>query len=197
MESRPSTMQRESTAQTARAVRPANHQRQSTARTTRTARTARTERDVDYNMAGPPHQSHTNDPHRTYYEEGYQRLNPQMNNEKPAPNFSLASTFPHKVRWGRKQPKDGDPKAVEDVEKVGTEPAPMVDEANEQGTRQDGGKEEEGAGRWWDGGCHDSSLTNCSSQIWRRSIRKMTRPIHMFNAAQSTPTTPMAKMWVM
>lgn len=69
-----------------------------------------------------------------------------MSKGKPGPNFSLASTFPHKVRWGRKQPKDDDPQAVEDADKVGTEPAPMVDEANEQSTRQNDGKEADTCG---------------------------------------------------
>lgn len=78
-----------------------------------------------------------------------------MNKEKPQPNFSLASTFPHKVRWGRKEPKEGDPKAVEDADRVGTEPAPMVNEANEQATRQsrptqheEKEEEEEGDGKY-------------------------------------------------
>lgn len=94
-------------------------------------------------MAGPPQQTQTNiDPHNTYYEEGYQRLNPQMSKGNPQPNFSLASTFPHKVRWGKREPKEGEPKAVEEPDKTGTEPAPMVNEANEQGTRQDHQPEE-------------------------------------------------------
>jgi hypothetical protein len=69
-----------------------------------------------------------------------------MEKTKPEPNFSLASTFPHSVRWGKKQPKPEDPKAVEEADKSGTEPAPMVNEANEQGSRQPHQKEEEGDG---------------------------------------------------
>lgn len=132
-----------------RNIRPSNQQRSSTARTARTSRTARTAQtvqDVDYNMAGPAQQTQTNDPHRTYYEEGYRQLNPQMNKDKPNPNFSLAGTFPHAIRWGKKEPKPNDPKAVEDAEKVGTEAAPQVSEANEQGKRQIPEAEEEGDG---------------------------------------------------
>lgn len=145
MAARPANPQRVSTAAQSRATRPPNQQRQSTFRTVGTARTDRPNGEVDYSMAGPPQQTQTNiDPHNTYYEEGYHQINPQMSRANPQPNFSLASTFPHKVRWGKREPKENEPKAVEDPEKVGTEPAPMVSEANEQGTRQD---RNEGEGR--------------------------------------------------
>lgn len=147
MSTRPTNPQRQSTAANSRATRPTNQQRQSTFRTMRTAQTDRAGGDVGYTMAGPPQQTQTLvDPHHTYYEEGYQQLNPQMKKDTSQPNFSLASTFPHKVRWGRKEPKEDDPKAVEDPEKVGTEPAPMVNEANEQGDRQVEHTDDEGDG---------------------------------------------------
>lgn len=122
--------------------RPAGGGRQTIARSTRTAgtlnrrTTTNTNYGSDYTLAGPPSQGQAPpgyDPHQTYFQEGYRDLNPWMETQQHHPSFSLARTFPHNVRWGTKTPKKGDPKAVEDAEKGGTEPAPQVDEAENQG----------------------------------------------------------------
>lgn len=116
-----------------------------------TARTAATATSVGdgYSLAGPSApqiqerlQSQGYDPHKTYYQDGYREANPWMGNEKPGSSFSLAGTFPHHIRWGKKKPKAGDPRLAEASERTGVEAAPQVEEANQQETRQDTEEEE-------------------------------------------------------
>ncbi|KAK4497540.1 hypothetical protein PRZ48_011991 [Zasmidium cellare] len=117
-----------------------------------TARTAATATSVGdgYSLAGPsPVQfeervrSQGYDPHKTYYQEGYREANPWMGKEKPGSSFSLAGTFPHHIRWGKKKPKEGEPKFTEAPEPTGVGAAPQVEEATRQATRQTVEEEEE------------------------------------------------------
>lgn len=118
--------------------------------TAQTAATATSAGD-GYSLAGPsPLQaqeciirSQGYDPHKTYYQDGYCEANPWMDNEKPGSSFSLAGTFPHHIRWGKKKPKEGEPRLAEASERTGVEAAPQVEEANRQTTRQHT-KEEDG-----------------------------------------------------
>ncbi|KAF2169535.1 hypothetical protein M409DRAFT_19948 [Zasmidium cellare ATCC 36951] len=125
--------------------RPAAGGRSATARTAGTA----TSVGDGYSLAGPsPIQAEERirsqgyDPHNTYYQEGYRAANPWMGNEKPGSSFSLAGTFPHHIRWGKRKPKEGEPRLTEASEPMGTEPAPQVPEANRQATRQNTEEEE-------------------------------------------------------
>ncbi|KAI5361251.1 Putative major intrinsic protein [Septoria linicola] len=109
--------------------------RTATGRSTRTAGTAISQ-DVDYSLAGPPSQGYQPiDPHGTHYDEGYFAANPWMESSKPKnENFSLAGTFPHKVRWGSKKPKQGSYQHnVSSQEKGESEAAPQVPTAIDQG----------------------------------------------------------------
>lgn len=93
---------------------------------------------MDYTLAGPPSQAGHADPHGTHYDEGYFDANPWMETQQPTnENFSLAGTFPHKIRWGSKKPKHGSYQHnVSSDEKGEAEAAPQVPTAIGQGIEQ-------------------------------------------------------------
>ncbi|PPJ57797.1 hypothetical protein CBER1_00131 [Cercospora berteroae] len=104
-------------------------------RSTRTGGT-QVSHDVAYSLAGPnTQQSERHDPHGTYYDDDYFAANPWMDTEKPRhESFSLAGTFPHKVRWGAKRPKQSQqPQNIPAPEKGEAEAAPQVPAAERQG----------------------------------------------------------------
>ena len=110
---------------------------QNTRQTTRTRDNLR--RNENINIAGPKVQQQPRfDPHNTHFEDGYREQNPWSHNEGQNSEFSLAGTFPHKVRW---QKPTGQNKNIavkeEDDESGEAEPAPQVSSANEQGDQQD------------------------------------------------------------
>ena len=119
-----------------RNLRP-SQARTATGRSTRTAATGLSQ-DVDYSLAGPPSQVAHADPHGTHYEEGYFDANPWMESHRPQnESFSLAGTFPHKVRWGSKKPKHGSYQHnVSSAEKGEAEAAPQVPTAVDQGNEE-------------------------------------------------------------
>lgn len=107
--------------------------RQPTARSVGTTRTARRQNE-DYSLAGPQQSASSRDLHNTHYDEGYRELKPWMDDTAPKDSFSLATTFPHKVRKGMKRRQTNDPNMVESEHKTGTETAPQVPESLDAGS---------------------------------------------------------------
>lgn len=93
-------------------------------------------RNEGINLAGPQPQRPHLDPHNTYFEPGYRQQNPWTQEEGQNSGFSLAGTFPHKVRWQKPQNSDRKVEVAEDEEKGEAEPAPQVSAAHEQGDQQ-------------------------------------------------------------
>ncbi|RMX78104.1 hypothetical protein D0869_09347 [Hortaea werneckii] len=93
-------------------------------------------RNEGINVAGPQPQRPRLDPHNTYYEPGYKQQNPWTQEEGQNSDFSLAGTFPHKVRWQKPLISDRKVEIAEDQEKGEAEPAPQVSAANEQADQQ-------------------------------------------------------------
>lgn len=92
------------------------------------------------NLAGPPERSRRRDVHQTFIEEGYRDLNPWMQEDEEQQNsdFSLAGTFPHKIRFQGRPQRDQPTQQVykPGEEKGETEPAPQVAAAEDQQLEQ-------------------------------------------------------------
>ncbi|KAM3422234.1 hypothetical protein BST61_g2599 [Cercospora zeina] len=95
-----------------------------------------------FSLAGPPAQQSgdEDDRNETYYDDDYYAANPWMETEEPQnESFSLARTFPHKVRWSPKTPKKRQhPYHVPAEEKGEAEAAPQVPAAEQQAEEASG-----------------------------------------------------------